>query len=183
MKLCKLNWQKVGQPIFFMFGLKWNYSILTSHKGQGVSLQQIQILLSCLRLFNRLHKWITIQNFIKPVLINTVRYPTFCSGLLVQLLNKICKEEMAVNGGEAVVNGMSSCTKCMGDDAQIKQSWVKLNVGGTQFLTTKTTLCRDPQSFLYRLCQEEDDLRSHKVSECLCHLYPFFTPCLIQTSY
>ena len=71
---------------------------------------------------------------------------------------------MAVNGdAKLVANGMSSCSKCMSDDAQTKHSWVKLNVGGTQFLTTKTTLCRDPQSFLYRLCQEEDDLKSHKV--------------------
>ena len=32
------------------------------------------------------------------------------------------------------------------------------------FMTTKTTLCKDPKSFLYRLCQEETDLSSEKVS-------------------
>ncbi|XP_043486795.1 BTB/POZ domain-containing protein KCTD5 isoform X1 [Polistes fuscatus] len=40
--------------------------------------------------------------------------------------------------------------------------WVKLNVGGTYFLTSKTTLGRDPNSFLYRLCQEDSDLISDR---------------------
>lgn len=42
--------------------------------------------------------------------------------------------------------------------------WVKLNVGGQYFLTTKTTLSRDPNSFLSRLIQEDCDLISDKVS-------------------
>ncbi|KAM4692568.1 BTB/POZ domain-containing protein KCTD2 isoform 1-T1 [Rhinophrynus dorsalis] len=40
--------------------------------------------------------------------------------------------------------------------------WVRLNVGGTYFLSTKQTLCREPKSFLYRLCQEDPDLDSDK---------------------
>ncbi|XP_053564857.1 BTB/POZ domain-containing protein KCTD2 [Bombina bombina] len=40
--------------------------------------------------------------------------------------------------------------------------WVRLNVGGTYFLSTKQTLSREPKSFLYRLCQEEPGLDSDK---------------------
>ncbi|MCI4374265.1 hypothetical protein PGIGA_G00004240 [Pangasianodon gigas] len=40
--------------------------------------------------------------------------------------------------------------------------WVRLNVGGTYFLTTTQTLCREPKSFLYRLCQEDPELHSDK---------------------
>ncbi|ODN01855.1 BTB/POZ domain-containing protein KCTD5 [Orchesella cincta] len=40
--------------------------------------------------------------------------------------------------------------------------WVRLNVGGTHFLTTKTTLTRDPKSFLCRLIQDDTDLISNK---------------------
>ncbi|PSN48319.1 BTB/POZ domain-containing protein KCTD5 [Blattella germanica] len=42
------------------------------------------------------------------------------------------------------------------------KQWVRLNVGGTYFLTTKTTLSRDPNSFLFRLCQEDSDLISDR---------------------
>jgi len=49
-------------------------------------------------------------------------------------------------------------------DKRCKNQWVRLNVGGTYFLTAKTTLARDPNSFLYRLCQEDSDLISDRVS-------------------
>lgn len=45
---------------------------------------------------------------------------------------------------------------------QGSNQWVRLNVGGTCFLTTKTTLSRDPNSFLARLIQD-GELISDKV--------------------
>ena len=46
-----------------------------------------------------------------------------------------------------------------------RDEWVRLNVGGTVFLTTKTTLCREKSGFLARLCQDDPDLPSLKVSQ------------------
>ncbi|XP_017556253.1 BTB/POZ domain-containing protein KCTD5 isoform X2 [Pygocentrus nattereri] len=46
--------------------------------------------------------------------------------------------------------------------AEGSSKWVRLNVGGTHFLTTKQTLCREPKSFLYRLCQADPELDSDK---------------------
>ncbi|CAI8043576.1 BTB/POZ domain-containing protein KCTD5 [Geodia barretti] len=43
-----------------------------------------------------------------------------------------------------------------------RDEWVRLNVGGTVFLTTKTTLCREKSGFLARLCQDDPDLPSLK---------------------
>lgn len=50
------------------------------------------------------------------------------------------------------------------NERRSSKQWVKLNVGGTYFLTTKTTLSRDPNSFLNRLVQEDSDLISDRVS-------------------
>lgn len=44
-----------------------------------------------------------------------------------------------------------------------EDEWVKVNIGGTIFLTTKTTLCKEKDSFLSRLCQDDPDLPSLKV--------------------
>lgn len=58
------------------------------------------------------------------------------------------------------INSLDNNQTCTKNE---NKQWVKLNVGGTCFLTTKTTLTRDPNSFLYRLVQEDSDLISEKV--------------------
>ena len=43
-----------------------------------------------------------------------------------------------------------------------EREWIQLNVGGKMFTTTRSTLTKDPESFLFRLCQEPSDLESQK---------------------
>lgn len=72
-------------------------------------------------------------------------------------------------GGLGAGLGGSLCRRCSAGLGTLAQrpgnvsKWVRLNVGGTYFLTTRQTLCRDPKSFLYRLCQADPDLDSDKV--------------------
>lgn len=57
-------------------------------------------------------------------------------------------------------NGKTSSSSC-------KTEWVRLNIGGKYFVTTKTTLCKYPQSFFYKLCQDDPSigLTTDKVSD------------------
>jgi len=50
----------------------------------------------------------------------------------------------------------------LNSSSSLRKEWVRLNVGGTLFMSTKTTLCKDPKSFLCRICQDETDLGSEK---------------------
>lgn len=62
-----------------------------------------------------------------------------------------------------VANKSASKSASLSSKLSSRDEWVKLNIGGTVFLTTKTTLCREKQSFLCRLCQDDPDLPSLKV--------------------
>merc|ERR1712180_218495 len=46
----------------------------------------------------------------------------------------------------------------------LRKEWVRLNVGGTIFLTSRATLAKDPQSFLARIAMEGTELESDKDS-------------------
>ncbi|XP_017271664.1 BTB/POZ domain-containing protein KCTD5 isoform X2 [Kryptolebias marmoratus] len=54
---------------------------------------------------------------------------------------------------QSVGNGVRSVINPNGGN---NGKWVRLNVGGTVFLTTRQTLLKEQTSFLYRLCQQQD---------------------------
>uniref|UniRef100_A0A8D2JP88 Potassium channel tetramerization domain containing 17 n=1 Tax=Sciurus vulgaris TaxID=55149 RepID=A0A8D2JP88_SCIVU len=60
------------------------------------------------------------------------------------------RRAMRMEAGEAAAAGAG------GRAAGGWGKWVRLNVGGTVFLTTRQTLCREQKSFLSRLCQGEE---------------------------
>uniref|UniRef100_A0A096NL70 Potassium channel tetramerization domain containing 5 n=1 Tax=Papio anubis TaxID=9555 RepID=A0A096NL70_PAPAN len=79
-----------------------------------------------------------------------------------------CELLPPARGGLGAGLGGGLCRRCSAGLGALAQrpgsvsKWVRLNVGGTYFLTTRQTLCRDPKSFLYRLCQADPDLDSDK---------------------
>ena len=46
---------------------------------------------------------------------------------------------------------------------ELRKEWVRLNVGGRVFTTSRATLTKDPQSFLARIAMEDTELASDKV--------------------
>ncbi|KAM6286328.1 BTB/POZ domain-containing protein KCTD17 isoform 3-T5 [Spheniscus humboldti] len=64
---------------------------------------------------------------------------------------------MRMEGGEEMQGAVGlRCTWDILPPAGTQSKWVRLNVGGTVFLTTRQTLCREQKSFLCRLCQGEE---------------------------
>ena len=78
---------------------------------------------------------------------------------------RVCWPEVSVRCGvwmaDQVANGEGNSPGSA--NVRSRDEWVRLNVGGTVFLTTKTTLCREKGGFLARLCQDDPDLPSLKV--------------------
>ncbi|XP_057214595.1 BTB/POZ domain-containing protein KCTD5 isoform X1 [Triplophysa rosa] len=72
------------------------------------------------------------------------------------------------DGSEGATTATSTAVESDGDENIIRNGsvvnitggnngkWVRLNVGGTVFLTTRQTLLKEQTSFLYRLCQQQD---------------------------
>ncbi|XP_076856491.1 BTB/POZ domain-containing protein KCTD5 isoform X2 [Brachyhypopomus gauderio] len=73
------------------------------------------------------------------------------------------------DGNEGTTTGTSAPIESSGTDSNIigngsgistaggnNGKWIRLNVGGTVFLTTRQTLLKEQTSFLYRLCQQQD---------------------------
>ncbi|XP_063573584.1 BTB/POZ domain-containing protein KCTD5-like isoform X1 [Pongo abelii] len=83
-----------------------------------------------------------------------------------------CELLPPARGGLGAGLGGGLCRRCSAGLGALAQrpgsvsKWVRLNVGGTYFLTTRQTLCRDPKSFLYRLCQADPDPDSNKMEFC-----------------
>ncbi|XP_015732055.1 BTB/POZ domain-containing protein KCTD5 isoform X1 [Excalfactoria chinensis] len=75
-----------------------------------------------------------------------------------------CDFPVAPIGGLGLGGPGGPCRRCSSapPPGAVPGKWVRLNVGGTCFLTTRQTLCRDPKSFLFRLCQADPDLDSDK---------------------
>lgn len=70
-------------------------------------------------------------------------------------------EEQKTNSFHTNGCAVSSPTTTSGKNGSANQ-WVRLNVGGQIFLTTKTTLSRDTNSFLARLIRDDSELISDR---------------------
>ena len=76
-------------------------------------------------------------------------------------MTTISIDALNINGPDPTIDNSALAN---GRISPFRSKWVKLNVGGRLFTTTRSTLCRDPKSFLYRLIQEDSSLESDRVS-------------------
>uniref|UniRef100_A0A3P9KD32 Potassium channel tetramerization domain containing 17 n=1 Tax=Oryzias latipes TaxID=8090 RepID=A0A3P9KD32_ORYLA len=65
-------------------------------------------------------------------------------------------ESTSSAGASATAESGGTAPHNNGSSAGSNGKWVRLNVGGTVFLTTRQTLLKEQTSFLYRLCQQQD---------------------------
>jgi hypothetical protein len=83
---------------------------------------------------------------------------------------------LTMNGDSGLVNGdanaIHGCNGANGSNGvsnaqrgsmshhfvSCKTEWVRLNIGGQYFVTTKTTLCKNPQSFFFKLLQDDPSI-------------------------
>lgn len=94
---------------------------------------------------------------------NTVSPPSFQLFAQVGAANGAVSDSLknGFNSDSAVVdntcgvmrNGNSKSS--MSKFNACKTEWVRLNIGGQYFVTTKTTLCKNAQSFFYKLLQDD----------------------------
>jgi hypothetical protein len=73
-------------------------------------------------------------------------------------LKKNGHSDLNMTNGETkrvLQNGNESYAKYNRSSSLTKAEWVRLNIGGKEFVTTKTTLCKNAQSFFYKLCQDD----------------------------
>jgi hypothetical protein len=70
-------------------------------------------------------------------------------------------EDISLNGPET-----QNENSLVNENKPNTREWIRLNIGGQCFVTTKTTLCKNPHSFFYKLCQDDPSigLTTDKVS-------------------
>ncbi|XP_053201147.1 BTB/POZ domain-containing protein KCTD5-like [Panonychus citri] len=77
-------------------------------------------------------------------------------------MSLIENDQQDLNDGINSIGLSNGCSDKKSSICNNNNKWVRLNVGGTIFMTTRSTICRDPKSFLYRLCEEDPSLGSDK---------------------
>jgi len=68
--------------------------------------------------------------------------------------NGEAEKRVLTNGTESYTNAKQVRSNSLSS----KPEWVRLNVGGKEFVSTKTTLCKNAQSFFYKLCQDDPSI-------------------------